>query len=114
MSSQMGMIIRNQRHRLGLTQEELGAKVGTTKATINKYETGVVVNIKRPMLEKLAAALELSPSYLMGWADDDRPQQDTPQELSEEETELMRIYRGLSVKDRISLLKYAYDLEDKK
>lgn len=57
--------IRARRIALGLSQEELGQRVGVQKAAINKYETGVVVNLKRSMIEKLAIALDVSPVYLL-------------------------------------------------
>ena len=42
----IGQRIRRLRLEHGLSQEELGAKVGLQKAAINKYETGTVVNLK--------------------------------------------------------------------
>ena len=53
-----------------LSQEELGEKIGVQKAAINKYETGIVVNLKRGIIVKLAEALDTTPAYLMGWSDD--------------------------------------------
>lgn len=58
--------IRQLRLAHQMTQEELGAKVGVQKAAIYKYENGLVVNLKRSTIEKLAAALETTPTYLMG------------------------------------------------
>lgn len=58
--------IRQLRLEHQMTQEELGAKVGVQKAAIYKYENGLVVNLKRSTIEKLAAALETTPTYLMG------------------------------------------------
>lgn len=63
--------IKGLRKNLGLTQVELGKKVGVTGATINKYETGLTVNIKRSMIVKLAQALDTTPGYLMGWENSD-------------------------------------------
>lgn len=62
-----GERIRALRIQKGMSQEELGSRVGLKKAAINKYETGVVVNLKRSVIAKLADALETSPAYLMGW-----------------------------------------------
>ena len=62
--------IRQLRLAHQMTQEELGAKVGVQKAAIYKYENGLVVNLKRSTIEKLAAALETTPTYLMGMEDD--------------------------------------------
>lgn len=61
--------IKEQRIRLGLTQEELGLKLGLQKSAIAKYENGRVENIKRSVIAKMAEVLECSPSYLMGWCD---------------------------------------------
>lgn len=58
--------IKTLRTSKGLTQEELGDMIGVKKAAINKYETGLVVNLKRTTIMKLADALGVSPVYLMG------------------------------------------------
>ena len=58
--------IRQLRLEHHMTQEELGAKVGVQKAAIYKYENSLVVNLKRSTIEKLAAALDTTPTYLMG------------------------------------------------
>jgi transcriptional regulator with XRE-family HTH domain len=63
------------RNKAGLSQEELGAKIGVKKAAIHKYETGLVVNLKRSILAKLAEALDSTPAYLLG-LDDKNPQPD--------------------------------------
>ena len=65
----IGLRIKTSRKNAGMTQEELGKKVGVTKATINKYETGVVLNMKRPTIERIAVVLGVEPGYLMGWTD---------------------------------------------
>lgn len=126
MTSSIGDKIKSLRKKLRMTQEELGEKVGVTKATINKYETGVVVNLPRPKIEKLAEALQTTPAYLMGWEEGNvtvhgehnnvvahnAQEVHIGENLSEEEHELLRIYRSLSVKSRMELLTKAFDLED--
>lgn len=64
MKNQVGERIKTLRLSLGMTQEELGNKVGVKRAAINKYETGVVYNIKRDMQIKLADALGVDPAWL--------------------------------------------------
>ena len=54
--------IKTLRTSKGLTQEELGDMIGIKKAAINKYETGLVVNLKRTTIMKLADALGVSPA----------------------------------------------------
>lgn len=62
----VGEIIRTARIKKGLTQEELGKIVGVQKYAIAKYENGRVVNIKRSKIVKLAQALGLNGSDLIG------------------------------------------------
>ena len=57
----------------GMTQEELGAKIGVKKSAIYKYENGIVVNLKRSTIAKLASVLDVSPSWLMSMGDDSEP-----------------------------------------
>ncbi len=63
----VGERIKKLRRQHGLTQEELGAKIGVQKAAIQKYEKGTVRNIKRDSLIKLATILNTTPEYLLGW-----------------------------------------------
>ena len=63
----IGTRIKDRRKQLGLTQDELADKVKTTKQAIYKYEKGIVTNLPSDKIEKLAAALDCSPGYLMGW-----------------------------------------------
>lgn len=65
-----GDIIRELRQKKGLSQEQLGKMVGVQRAAINKYETGVVVNLKRSTIAKLATALGVTPTMLLGWDDE--------------------------------------------
>ena len=62
----VGEIIRTARIKKGLTQEDLWKIVGVQKSAIAKYENGRVVNIKRSKLVKLAQALGLNGSDLIG------------------------------------------------
>ena len=64
---EMSKRIKEKRIEKGLTQEELGQKLGLQKSAIAKYENGRVENIKRSVIGKMAQALECTPSYLMGW-----------------------------------------------
>lgn len=67
--AEIGKRIRDIRRSKEMTQEELGKYLGVTKATINKYEAGGV-NFPRNRIEQLSKALNVSPSFLLGWDDD--------------------------------------------
>lgn len=131
MSDSIGRRLRKLRLEQELTLEDISKKVGVTKATINKYESGIVKNIKRDTIEKLAEALCTSPEYLMGWTDNSTKvnsvhtnngiigqnsgtliNSSSERTLSKEELELLRIYNNLNVKGRIELLTTAMRLEE--
>ena len=61
--------IRQRREQLGLSQEELAARMGyRSKSSITKLEKGIN-DLPRAMLEVLAAALDTTPAWLMGLVD---------------------------------------------
>lgn len=65
----MGEYIKQLRLEKGWSQEYLGERVGVNRAAVNKWETGVVENIKRSTIRDLAQVLGVSPCDLMCWDD---------------------------------------------
>ena len=61
----IGEKIKRLRKENGWTQQDLGDRVGVQKAAINKYETGVVVNLKLQAIKDLARAFDVNPVWLM-------------------------------------------------
>ena len=59
--------IRNRRLEIGMTLEQVAAKVGVATATMQRYESGEIGNIKLTMVEKIANALNCAPGFLLGW-----------------------------------------------
>lgn len=57
--------IKMLRKQKGLTQKELATALGIRDAAISKYEKGIVVNIKKDTLDKMAAIFEVSPAELL-------------------------------------------------
>lgn len=84
--------IRMLRLQKNLTQEELGKVLGVQKSAIRKYESGMVENIPRSSIKKMADVFGVAPSYLMGWEEEKPPVND----LSEDERRLIEIYRKIS------------------
>lgn len=68
----IGEIIKNRRLELGLTLEEVGKKVGVGKSTVRKWETGLIENMRRDRIAKLAEVLDIPPSQLIGIAVEDK------------------------------------------
>lgn len=59
----IGLMIRNERLRKGLTQEELGERIGVGKAQISKIESGKGLTIKT--VTKVLDALGMSVSVVL-------------------------------------------------
>lgn len=68
----IGDRIRQLREEKGMTLEDLGNKVGVGKSTVRKWETGMIENMRRDKIAKVAAALDVTPDYLIGWKDSDK------------------------------------------
>lgn len=82
--SNIGKQIMLRRKELGMTQEELAKLMGyKSKSTINKIELGVN-DIVQSKVAKFAEILKTTPSYLMGW---DQEEIDTLYEIQQEQNE---------------------------
>jgi transcriptional regulator with XRE-family HTH domain len=64
--NEIGQLIYNRRKELGLTMEEVGNAVGVSKSTVKKWENGLISNMRRDKIEKLAKVLQISPVRLLG------------------------------------------------
>ena len=104
-----GERIRQLRIEHQVTQEELGAKVGVQKAAIYKYENGLVVNLKRSTIEKLALVLETTPTYLMGM-EDSESNRNAYSELTPTQTKLLNAFDQLNEEGQTKAVEYVEDL----
>jgi transcriptional regulator with XRE-family HTH domain len=77
--------IKNRRLELNLTLEEVSKRLGISKPTLQRYESGVISNIPFDKIELLAKVLQTMPSKLMGWCED----------LNKDERELLNKYNKL-------------------
>ena len=64
-----GQRIRTKREERNMGLTELADKAHISKQTLYKYENEIVTNIPSDKIEALASALDVAPSYLMGWDD---------------------------------------------
>lgn len=138
-----GKRLLKMRTERGWSQERLGEVIGVSRSAINKYEVGVVTDVKASQVELLASALGCSAAYLVCWTDDPldfgggscvasnisdsavvqgnnattlivRNGGTIERELNDRETDLLRILEMLDEKGRTALMSYAYKLEEKK
>nr|DAN05008.1 MAG TPA: helix-turn-helix domain protein [Caudoviricetes sp.] len=104
-----GERIRQLRIEHQMTQEELGTKVGVQKAAIYKYENGLIVNLKRSTLEKLAIVLETTPTYLMG-LEDSESNSTVLSELTPQQSALLSSFDQLNEEGQQKAVDYVEDL----
>ncbi len=100
--------LKARRHTLGMTLEEVAKAVGTSRQTVQKYESGIIANIPSDRIEKLAEALRTTPAYLMGWTDNTdlaNFQSKDLKQISDKESFLLEGFRKLTKDQQEFMLK---------
>ena len=64
--------LRERRKELDLTMLQVAKKTGVSEATISRWESGDIANMRRDKIISLANALQVHPSFIMG--EDDYPE----------------------------------------
>lgn len=59
--------IKERRLELEMSYQDLSDATGISKSTLQRYETGYIKKVPINQIEVLAKALHTTPSYLMGW-----------------------------------------------
>lgn len=65
--------MKDRRIELGLSQGEVAEFVGVSDATISRWESGIIGNMGRDKIEKLADILRVSPLSIMGIEEEESP-----------------------------------------
>lgn len=115
-----GTRIKELRQLSGMSQEELGRRVGVQRAAINKYEKGTVNNIPLPTIERIANIFDVSPTYLVGWDGSDGESNPLSTEVKllqgikniygEEVIDILESYMELSSLGRRRVVTYVEDM----
>ena len=66
-----------------MTLAEVSKRCGLSEPTVQRWETGNIKTLKLENLSALAAALETTPAYLMGWEDEDKTKEEREREIQE-------------------------------
>jgi len=66
----VGSRIKKRRKMLGMSAEDIAQIIGVSAATVYRYESGDIENMRTDKLVPIANALHTTPAYLMGWIDD--------------------------------------------
>ncbi len=83
----LGQKIRQLRTSQNLSQKALGQLIGTTSATINRYEKDLR-NPKLPVICRLAEVLQSNLDFLLGSSDFSLPSEESGQEPLSEESQI--------------------------
>ena len=59
--------LKKRRLEKNLTLDDVGKLVGVSAATISRWESGDIENMRSDKIVKLANALEISPAVILGW-----------------------------------------------
>lgn len=64
-------VMRVRRKELGLTMKEVADRVGVAEATVSRWESGDIKNMRRDRIATLARVLDIPPAVLMDWEEYD-------------------------------------------
>lgn len=68
-NAEIGDRIKYARDLRNATLDDIARKVGVTKSTVQRYENGKINTIKIPVVESIAVALNVNPSWIVGKSD---------------------------------------------
>ena len=85
--------IKQRRTELGYTLLYVAEKLNIKEATMQRYESGAIKNIKHQTITKLSQILKCDPAYLMGWTD-------SPVKI---QNEYEKLYLQLDAEDRAEI-----------
>lgn len=98
-----GLLIKEKRLEKKMSQATLAEKVGVNVATVSRWETGNIANMKRNHVAKLSEVLNIPIADLMGWSDDKK------EEIPEEDEmyyEIAKRITGMDIKKQRHLMRY--------
>ena len=74
----VGLRIRAERQNKNLTLKELGALVGISESTTQRYEKGQIKSVDINIIKKFSDALEVPTERLLGWDESSAAPQEAP------------------------------------
>ena len=107
----VGERIKELRIQSGLSQVDFADKINVSKQTLYKYENNIITNIPYAKIEAAAKLGNVSPSYLMGWPDNDFSINYTDNDGKQQEL-LIACTKQLSNDNLKRLIAYAQKLLD--
>lgn len=94
--------IKEMRKKKGLTLLEVAEYLGVKEATVQRYESGSIKNLKHETICKLADLFGCDPRYLMGWTEN-APESYEPT-ITDEEKMLLELFRRVPAENQQMVL----------
>lgn len=93
-SERIKLLIENS----NLSYVELEKRTGITKSSLQRYASGTTAKIPLDVIEKLSKAFNVSQEYLMGWSEEKKTENISPEEsqLTEGEKMWLTLYHSIS------------------
>lgn len=99
----VGERIKEIRNKVGMSQVDFADKINVSKQTLYKYENNIITNIPSDKIEAAAQLGNVTPSYLMGW-DEDNVDIKLVDESDEDLLIIQRERNKMSPKERTKLM----------
>lgn len=99
-------LLKNARKRANKTLEEVAKDCGVSKATVQRWESGEIKNVRRDKISKLAASLNITPSYLMGWEENEflKYNEEDITYLTKHNPDLLDLYHEIQDNEQLVIL----------
>lgn len=112
MKETVGERIKRLRIERKMSVGDLAAKTNKSRATIYRYEGNEIEDVPYTVLEPIAKALNVSPSYLIGYENEQTQFDSTKNATSEGELKLLECFRSIPEKDHDLILCIMRSLRD--
>lgn len=106
----IGKKISDRRKELQLTMFEVARRTGVSEATVSRWESGDIANMRRDKIVALSEALQVSPIFLMDWD----VTSDCENAKATKEEELVAIFKFLDEDSQDKVLKFAKTVQQKR
>ncbi len=102
-------IIRKRRKELGLTLLDVAKACNVSEATVSRWESGDIGDMKRSRIAALAKVLQMSPSIIVGTDEDDYKgnylgNHSENIDYLKDKPELLELYNEIIANDQLVLL----------
>lgn len=101
-------ILKQKRKSLGLTMKDVARACDVSEATVSRWESGNIGDMKRSRIAALADILQISPAIIVGTVDDTNFSQlgdyEENIEYLKNQPELLELYKEIVENDQLAIL----------